>query len=224
VNGTGAAFGVAIGSLRRRGARTWLTSLGILIGIAAVVVVVSLGQATRQQVGNQLQSLGSNLVYVFPKATAKSGVRIRSGVPVGLTIRDADAIAKATAGFSLVTVYASTRSLLVSEFANEQVDVVGSDERYLEVRGYALDAGRNITAAEVDTKAKVVLVGAKVRSKLFGTMDPVGRRLRIGRHGYLVVGVLASKGQSPFGADQDDRVVMPIGSWFASEYDYGLSA
>jgi putative ABC transport system permease protein len=92
---------------------------------------------------------------------------------------------------------------------------VGSDEHYVDVRGYALESGRNITTAEVEAKAKVLLIGSKVRSKLFGTVDPIGRRLRVGRHGYRIVGVLASKGQSPFGADQDERVVMPIGSWFS---------
>jgi putative ABC transport system permease protein len=213
--GVSAAVLVAFGSLRRRGARTWLTSLGILIGIAAVVVVVSLGQAAREQVGNQLQSLGSNLIYVFPRAVPKSGARIRDGIPKGLTIRDAEALAKAVPATTLVTVYATTQSLLASQYANELLDVVGADERYLDVRGYALESGRNFSAGEVESKAKLVLLGAKARSRLYGTVDPVGHRVRIGRHDYQVIGVLESKGQSPFGADQDDRVIMPIGSWFA---------
>jgi putative ABC transport system permease protein len=209
------ALFVAIGSLRRQGARTWLTSLGILIGIAAVVVVVSLGQGAQQQVGSQLSSLGSNLVYVFPRAVPKSGLRLSSGVPKGLQLRDAQAIARGANAAGQVTVYASTRSLVVSEFANEQLDVVGSDEHYLGVRDYKLSAGRNLTAADVSGKVKATLLGAKAAVKLFGENDPVGRRLRIGRHSYEVVGVLASKGQSPFGSDQDERLVIPIGAWFS---------
>jgi putative ABC transport system permease protein len=207
------AIRIAFESLGRQGYRSWLTSLGILIGIAAVVVVVSLGEGAREQVTSQLSSLGSNLIYVFPRSVPKSGVRIAS-VPSGLTMRDLDALRRGSSA-AAITAYVSTRAMVVSEFANEQIDVVGSDQSYLEVRGYSLSRGRNLTANEVETKARVLLLGSKARSRLFGEVDPVGRRLRIGRHSYVVIGELTSKGQSPFGADQDDRVVMPIGSWFA---------
>lgn len=210
-----AAVRMAVRALLRQRLRTGLTSLGILIGIAAVVVVVSLGQGTREKVGSQLQSLGSNVIYVFAQPTAKSGLRTTDSIPEGLTVDDAAAIRESVSATAAVTVYASMRMPVQSEFANEQTDVVGSDEHYLTVRGYALTAGRDLAAEEVRTKDKVTLIGSSVRDKLFGTADPIGRSVRIGRHSYRVVGLLQSKGQSPFGADQDDRMVIPIGTWFA---------
>lgn len=206
---------MAVRALVRQRLRTGLTSLGILIGIAAVVVVVSLGQGTREKVGSQLQSLGSNVIYVFAQPTAKSGLRTTDSIPEGLTVDDAAAIRDAVSAAAAVTVFTSMRMPIQSEFANDQVDIVGSDEHYVTVRGYALTAGRDLTAEEVRTKDKVALIGATVREKLFGGTDPIGRQVRIGRHGYRVVGLLESKGQSPFGADQDDRVVIPVGTWFA---------
>lgn len=206
---------LAIKALGRNRLRTALTSLGILIGIAAVVVVVALGQGARERVSSQLQSLGSNIVYVFPQPRARSGVRTAFEGPGGLTVGDAAALRREASAVGAVTVYTSVRISVHSEFANDLVDVVGADEYYLTVRDYALDAGRNITPHEVATKAKVVLIGKTAQQKLFGEIDPVGRSVRIGRHSYRVVGRLSSKGQSPFGTDQDDRLVMPIGSWFA---------
>lgn len=210
-----AAVRMAVRALLRQRLRTGLTSLGILIGIAAVVVVVSLGQGTRERVGAQLQSLGSNIIYVFAQPTAKSGLRTTASIPEGLTVNDAEAIRSSVSAAAAVTVYASLRMPVASEYANDQVDIVGSDEFYLTVRGYKLTSGRDLTAEEVRTKDKVALVGTTVRDKLFGTTDPIGRSVRIGRHSYRIVGLLESKGQSPFGADQDDRLVIPIGTWFA---------
>jgi putative ABC transport system permease protein len=211
----GAAVRMALRALLRQRLRTGLTSLGILIGIAAVVVVVSLGKGTRERVGAQLQSLGSNIVYVFAQPTSKSGLKTTASIPEGLTVEDAHAIRSSVSGTAAVTVYTSLRMPIQSSYADERTDIVGSDEHYVAVRGYALTAGRNFTAEEVRTKDKVALIGTTVRDKLFGSVDPVGLFVRAGRHRYRVVGLLESKGQSPFGADQDDRLVIPIGTWFA---------
>jgi putative ABC transport system permease protein len=209
-----AALRLAFSSLARQRLRTALTSLGILIGIAAVVIVVSLGQGARQRVGDQLQTLGENIVYVFYRPATRSGVRSTMGGG-GLTLKDAAALRREASAVSAVTVYGSARLSVQSEFANDRIDVVGGDEYYLDVRGYSLIAGRNFTAEENAAKAKVLLIGTTVQEKLFGEIDPIGRLLRIGRHSYRIVGRLSSKGQSPFGTDQDDRVVMPITSWFS---------
>ncbi len=209
------AVRLALHSLLRQRLRTVLTSLGILIGIAAVVIVVSLGKGARERVGSQLQTLGENVVYVFAQPTAKSGARSVLEGPGGLTLADAVALRREATALAAVTVYASVRLPVQSEYQNEQIDVVGGDEFYTQVRGYSLASGRDLTAEDVVQKRKVVLVGTTVTDKLFGPIDAVGRQIRIGRHSYRVVGALASKGQSPFGTDQDDRIVMPIGSWFS---------
>lgn len=209
-----AALRLAITALSRQRLRTLLTSLGVLIGIAAVVIVVSLGKGAREQVSSQIQALGENVIYVFAQPTAKSGARSVLGGG-GLTLRDAETLRHQAATLSAVTVYSSVRLPVQSEFESDQIDVVGGDEFYTRVRGYDVASGRDLSREDVVTKAKVVLVGTTVVEKLFGQVDPVGRQLRIGRHSYRVIGTLASKGQSPFGSDQDDRLVMPIGSWFA---------
>ncbi len=215
MNALWAALRLAMMSLLRQRLRTALTSLGILIGIAAVVIVVSLGQGARERVGSQIQTLGENVVYVFARPTAKSGARAVFEGPGGLTVADAKALRREASTLSAVTVYASVRLPVQSEFENEQIDVVGGDQFYTRVRGYSLASGRDLNDEDVVQKSKVVLIGTTVKEKLFGDVDPVGRQLRIGRHSYRVVGTLASKGQSPFGTDQDDRIVMPIGSWFS---------
>ena len=192
--------------------RSALTVLGILIGIAAVVVVVSLGESARQQVTSQIQSLGSDLIYIFnasgrgrSQATEKTGRRLSS--------RDALAIRQQVPELRGVTVYASLNASAVSPFDSASVSIVGADQDYVTVRGYNLVSGRNLTEEEVRAKAKVVLIGTTAATNLFGSMDPVGYGLRIGRHRFDVVGALSSKGFSPFGTDQDDRIVMPIGAW-----------
>ncbi|HEX2731413.1 MAG TPA: ABC transporter permease [Polyangiaceae bacterium] len=215
MTGVFAALRLALKALVREPRRTVLTCLGILIGIAAVVVVVALGQGARQRVGDQLQSLGSNLIYVFPQPTAKSGVRTVFSGPGGLTLEDAEAIRREATAVREVSIYRSIHIAAASEFADDQIDVVGTDEHYLDVRGYSLSSGRNFTPEEVSTKAKFTLIGKTVQDKLFGGEDPLGRSVRIGRHTYRVIGVMKSKGESPFGVDQDDRLIVPIGSWFA---------
>lgn len=208
-----AALRLALVALVQEPRRTILTCLGILIGIAAVVVVVALGQGARARVSDQLKSLGSNIIYVFAQPNAKSGVRTVLGAG-GLKLSDAEAIRREASAVGSVTVYTSTHMGASSELANDEVDVVGSDEHYIKVRAYDLLAGRNFTPEEVASKAKYLLIGTTVRKKLFGEQDPIGQRIRLGRHSYQVIGMMQSKGESPFGADQDDRVVMPIGGWF----------
>jgi putative ABC transport system permease protein len=215
VNTTLAALRLALVALVREPRRTVLTCLGILIGIAAVVVVVALGQGARRRVTDQLQSLGSNIIYVFPQPSSKSGVRTVLGAGSGLKLSDATALRREASALGSVSVYTSTHQTAASEFANDQVDVVGTDEFYLQVRGYELLAGRNFTPEEVATKTKFVLIGTTVRNKLFADQDPLGRSVRVGRHSYTVIGVMRSKGDSPFGVDQDDRLIVPIGSWFS---------
>jgi putative ABC transport system permease protein len=205
---------LALRSVLRSGLRTTLTVLGVLIGIAAVVTVVALGESARGQVAAQIQSLGSNLIYVF---NGDGEGQSRAGERAGhrLSVQDAEAIRREVPGLRAITVYSSTKTEVVSDFETANVDVVGADQEYTSVRGYTLESGRDMSQSEVDAKAKICLIGQTAAQKLFGTSDPVGYSLRIGRHRFEVVGLLSPKGQSPFGSDQDDRIVMPIGSWQA---------
>jgi putative ABC transport system permease protein len=178
------------------------------------VVVVALGQSARDQIGNQIESLGTNLIYVF-NGDAQTGSRRNERVGHRLSVSDAEALRRQLPGLRALTVYASRSTQVISDVETSKTDVVGADQDYLAVRGYELLSGRDLTTLDVSSKAKVVLVGNTASRKLFGDTDPVGRTLRIGQSRFEVIGRLAPKGQSPFGSDQDDRIVMPIGTWTA---------
>ncbi len=208
------ALGLALGSIARSGVRSLLTVLGILIGIAAVVTVVALGESARDQISSQIQSLGTNLIYIF---NAEGEGRSQAGEQRGhrLTVADRDAIRTQVPGLSAITVYSSAQKQVVSDFETAKIDVVGGDQDYTTVRGYELVSGRDLTEAEVRAKAKVCILGHTAARKLFHETDPVGHTIRIGSHRFEVIGKLSQKGQTPFGTDQDDRIIMPIGSWHA---------
>jgi putative ABC transport system permease protein len=205
---------LAIHGLWRAKGRSALTSLGILIGIAAVVIVTALGTGAREAIDRQIESLGSNIVFIFHQESGKSGARQRAGAGSGLTERDALAIRREATAIDKVTVYSEVRAQVVSELGNDKIAVIGVDNDYFPVRGYSVASGRSFTDADQQLKAKICLIGQTAIEKLFGSVDPVGRYVRIGKYPYLVIGTLTPKGQSPF-EDQDDRVLMPIGSFRA---------
>lgn len=207
-----ASVGLALRSMARSGVRSLLTVLGILIGIAAVVTVVALGESARAQVSSQIQSLGSNLIYVFnADGEGRSQRSERRGHR--LLVSDAEAIRAQVPGLRGITVYASTQKQVISEFESSTVDVVGGDQDYVKVRGYEIVSGRDLEEGDVSAKAKVCLIGQSAATQLFHEADPVGRSVRIGSHVFEIIGLLSPKGQGPFGNDQDNRIVMPIGSW-----------
>lgn len=188
--------------------RSILTSLAILIGVAAVVVVTALSAGARENVGQRIQSLGSNLVFVFSRKSAPSGVRREVQ---GLTEQDAEAIRRESPA-EAVTVYSDLRSQVKSDYGNHKTKVVGADLSYFEVRAFSIERGREWSPGEARSKAKVVALGQQVVDELFGSRDPIGQNVTIGRHSFLVIGVLAPKGESSF-EDQDDRILMPITTW-----------
>jgi putative ABC transport system permease protein len=205
---------LALRSVARSGLRSTLTVLGVLIGIAAVVTVVALGESARDQVASQIQSLGSNLIYIF-NAEGEGQAQANERAGHRLSVADAEVLRREVPGLRAITVYSSTKAEVVSDFETASIDIVGADQDYATVRGYAIQSGRDLSQSEVEAKAKVCLLGQTAAEKLFGYNDPVGQSLRIGRHRFEIIGSLSRKGQSPFGSDQDDRIVMPIGSWHA---------
>jgi putative ABC transport system permease protein len=206
---------VALRALSRAPLRSSLTVLGILVGIAAVVVVVALGEGASGRIGGRIESLGSNVVYVFDEPTAPGGARHGRAIQTGLRDEDAEALRREATALSGVTVFTSTTSQVRSAFANAKTSVMGTDTSYFPVRGFDLATGRIWTVPEERAKARVCVIGPTAATNIFGSVDPLGRTLRIGKHPYVVIGTLARKGQSPFGEDQDDRILMPVGTWRA---------
>jgi putative ABC transport system permease protein len=203
------SLSLAVRALLAAKVRALLTTLGILIGTAAVVVVVALGTGARARIGAEIANIGTAAVFVFPDTGMRGGTR--SGT-AGLSDGDATAIRVDASAVSGVTVWNTLRARVHSAYDSYKTSVMGVDQEYFQVRGFALADGRGFTESEVRSKAKVVVIGATVRRELFGTEPAVGQWLRLGRHAYRVIGLLSEKGRTPF-EDQDDRVIMPIGTW-----------
>ncbi|MEZ4372040.1 MAG: ABC transporter permease [Polyangiaceae bacterium] len=206
-----ASVKIAFSALSRSWLRSILTTLGVLIGVASVVVVTALGRGARERVGDQIESLGSNLLFVWSQPVAKSGVRTAA---VGLTDADAVAIRNEATAVELVTVYSDTKVQVISPYGNDQIQVCGVDTNYLGARKFEVLQGRMWNANEEQVKAKVALIGQTAIDKLFPGQDPIGHYIRLGKHPFRIIGTLKPKGQSPF-EDQDDRILIPIGSWRA---------
>jgi putative ABC transport system permease protein len=208
------ALRLAVVAILRNKLRTSLTMLGILIGVAAVVVTTALGSGARAQINRQIESLGSNVLLVFPQPNQASGARGAQGNPwLRLTEDDAKAILRGSTSVSGSAPYLRANAQVVSEGSNANTQVFGTTRAYFTVREWGVKSGELWQETSELSGERVCLVGSTVAETLFGKADPVGRTIRIGRHPFRVIGLLESKGQSPFGSDQDDIVMMPAASF-----------
>ena len=200
----------ALDSLRAHPLRSVLTMLGVVVGVAAVITVMALGEGARQGIIAQIQSLGGNLLLVTPGSAQTQGVQLGSGSGESLTEGDANAIALEIQGVLTAAPSAFKREQVVRGNANWSTTVQGITNAFLTAREWHLSAGRPFTAREEEGAAKVALLGDSVASQLFQGVEPAGQILRVGGIPFEVVGVLEPKGQSSTGADQDDKVMIPL--------------
>ncbi|MGK4002005.1 ABC transporter permease [Sorangium sp. So ce1036] len=206
-----AAVRLALRAIVRSKLRAALTVLGILIGVAAVVVVVALGTGVRNQILGELSGLGANSIYIFPQSTQASGLKRRDSAR--LSEADGAAILEESISVAELSPFSSTSMQIVAGEANVATQVMGVTRSYFSILSYTVDEGEGWTEADEQLKTKVCVIGETVRENLFGAGEAVGQYIRIGKHPFRVIGVLTKKGQSPFGEDQDDRLLMPIGSF-----------
>ncbi|HEY1959758.1 MAG TPA: ABC transporter permease [Polyangiaceae bacterium] len=199
-------------AIRRNLLRATLTVLGILIGVAAVVIVTALGDAYRNQIGSRIESLGSNFIIVFPQQSNASGARGAQGGGVRLTEDDGKAIRRESVSIAAVAPMLRAQAQFVYGDKNVSTSAIGTTRDYLVVRNWKLQSGSMWDEHDETLKTKVCVLGTTVKTNLFGDADPVGQYIRVDRYAYRVLGVLESKGQAPIGGDQDDMVIMPIGS------------
>ena len=200
-------FMLALRSIRRNLLRSFLTVLGIVIGVSAVITMVTLGNGATMAVQNQISGLGTNLLQVRP------GQRIGPGGGSGAPAfkdTDADAIAQQIGGILAVAPEARAGATVVAGGRNWTTSIIGSTNAWLQTGNWAVRTGRVFSDAELRAGAAVCLIGETVRRELYGTRDAVGEQLRVKAFSCEVVGVLASKGQGAFGNDQDDTVVVPL--------------
>jgi putative ABC transport system permease protein len=200
----------ALEALRRNVMRTMLTALGIIIGVAAVIVMMALGNGARASIESRIRSAGTNLIIVMPGSATVGGVRLGQGARTTLTPADAEAIGRDVAGVAAVSPGATARAQVVSATGNWSTQIQGASAELASIRNWSVESGSFFTDADVTRAGKVALLGAVVRDQLFGAnSDPTGETIRIANQPFMVVGVLERKGQSAIGQDQDDTVIVP---------------
>ncbi|HYV82651.1 MAG TPA: ABC transporter permease [Pyrinomonadaceae bacterium] len=202
---------VAFRALVRNKMRAALTMLGIIIGVSAVIAMVSIGQGASASVQAQIESIGTNLLFVSAGAQNVGGVRSGTG-DTGtntLTVDDLDAIKREVPSVSMVTPNVNARSQLVAGNMNWNTGVTGVSEQYPEIRKWPVATGSFFTDADVRTAARVIVIGQTLADNLYPGQDPIGQDIRVMNLPFRVVGVMLRKGQDPQGRDQDDVAFAP---------------
>jgi putative ABC transport system permease protein len=202
----------ALRALRRNSLRTFLTMLGIIIGVAAVIALVSIGNGAKARVEAEIASLGQNVLLVLAGEVQRGGASMGYGSAGTLTKADFQAIRREITGVTGATPEVRTPAQVAYGNQNISTTVIGVSAEYLEVRSWLPDSGANFTESDVRSSAKAVLLGQTAATNLFGAADPVGKTIRIRGAPFRVLGLLSAKGLSMVGQDQDDIVLMPYTS------------
>ncbi len=204
------AVRIALRGLRVNKMRSALTMLGIIIGVAAVITMLSVGEGARASLAKSIASLGSNMILVIPGSTTSGGARMGAGNTNTLVEGDVEAINnEATAVDVAAPIVRGTAQVVYSD-RNWSTSFIGTTEDYEQVREWSVAKGRFLNRQDVDGRTKNCLIGSTVVQELFGDEDPINKVIRIQKVPFTVVGVLETKGQSPMGQDQDDIIFVPV--------------
>jgi putative ABC transport system permease protein len=203
-------FKISFRALRVNKMRSALTMLGIIIGVGAVITMLAVGTGASDRISQQMSSMGSNLLIVLPGSSTAGGIRMGSGTQPTLTQDDAEAIASQCPAVSDVAPMHNGAAQVVYGNQNWSTLIYGTTPGILPVRDWSIATGRVFTDQDVRNATKVCLLGQTVVDNLFANMDPIGQIIRIKKVPFLVIGVLASKGQSVMGQDQDDTIFIPL--------------
>ncbi len=207
-----ATLRIAVRALRRNTLRTLLTMLGIIIGVAAVIATVSIGNGAKSQVEAQIASLGQNVILIMSGNVSRGGFRMGFGSAGTLTRDDYDAMRREIPALNGLSPEVNAFAQVAAGNQNNYVQIKGVGAEYLTVRSWDLTFGQNFSEQDVRTANKVALIGKTTANTLFGDADPVGQIIRIKSAPFTIVGALASKGSSMMGSDQDDVVLVPYTS------------
>jgi putative ABC transport system permease protein len=201
---------VAIAALKVNALRSFLAMLGVIIGVASVIVMVSVASGAGQAIEARIRALGTNLLIVSPGSFTSGGRRAGEGTAESLSEGDLKLIRDKVPGVAAAAGIVSGSAPIVAGASNWTTQVNGVNEDYLEVRDWPLTEGRNFTEAELRAGAKVVILGATAARELFGSVSPTGEQVRINNVPFTVIGLLSIKGQSGWGSDQDDTALVPV--------------
>lgn len=201
---------VAINALKRNKMRSFLTMLGIIIGVASVITMLAIGQGSKKSIQDQIASMGSNMLFVMPGNMMTGGVQQGGSSSQHLTIADVNAIRTECDAVVAASPEVRSSGQVVYGNSNWPTTIYGGGEEYLEIKSWKVVSGRNITDSEAKGSAKVCLVGRTVADELFGEgVDPTGETIRFKNIPFKIIGVLEEKGQNSFGQDQDDVIIAP---------------
>jgi len=200
---------VAIRALNRNKLRTALTMLGIIIGVGAVIALVSVGQGAQAMIQDQINGMGTNMMFIMPGNVFFGGASLGAGAASTLTEEDVNAMVKEIPTIAAASPIVRASGQLVFGNQNWFVQIQGSNEKFPLIRNWKVDSGEFFTDLDVRSADRVIVLGKTVSDKLFAGVDPIGQMIRVRNLPFRVVGVLAVKGQSMVGQDQDDTAVVP---------------
>ncbi len=208
-----AALRSALRALSANKLRSVLTMLGIIIGVGAVIAMIAVGRGATERVQEQMKGLGSNIMLVLPGGVTAGGVRLGAQTGQGLTEEDAVAIAREIPEVQVAAPSLRTGAQVVVGNTNWSTSILGTTNDYLEAREWPLASGRLFEAAEMQGSAKVAVIGQTVAQQLFGDADPLDQVIRVKKVPVTIVGLLEKKGQNAGGQDQDDVILVPLGTY-----------
>ena len=201
---------IALQALKVNKLRSALTMLGIIIGVAAVIVMVAVGSGAQAKVKEQIAGLGSNLMILWPGSVTTSGVRGGTGTAQTLVEDDAWAVMRELPEIQVAAPTQRGSGQIVWGNTNWLAAIVGATPEYFEARDWSLTSGRMFELGELSSSGKVAIIGQTVARELFGETDPIDQIIRVRGVPFTVIGLLEKKGQSMMGQDQDDIVIMPL--------------
>lgn len=201
---------IAVNSLKINKMRSALTSLGIIIGVSAVIIMLAVGTGAREKIAKDMDSMGSNLLMIRSASAKSGGVRMGMGTRPTLTLKDAQAIEKKVSGILAIAPYSAESKQLTFGNQNWSTSVGGTTASYLFIRNYEIQDGRNFVPEDIQNTAKVAIIGQTVATELFGDLNPIHKTIRVGNVPFRVIGILKTKGPSGMGHDQDDLIFIPI--------------
>ena len=204
------SFSMAFTALLANKMRSLLTMLGIIIGVGAVIAMVSVGMGVKSNVLSNISSLGSNMLIVSPGSTNRGGVRGAAGSHTSLKYEDAQAIKTKVKNIDYVSPTVSRSYQIVYGNQNWNSSVMGVTPEYMSIRSLEVGTGSFVSERDVQKRNRVAVIGSTVATNLFGASNPVGQNIRVNNQPFKVIGVLESKGQSSMGQDQDDVVIVPL--------------
>jgi putative ABC transport system permease protein len=205
---------IALRALQRNKFRTFLTMLGIIIGVASVIAMLAIGQGSKQSIQSQLSGMGSNMIIIRPNSNVVAGARLDATSVQTLTIDDVKALQKQAAHLSAVSPVSTARGQVIYGNSNWPTTMQGVNTTYLDqIRRWPLSSGVEFTEKDIAVQAKVCILGQTVVNNLFSHgEDPIGKYVRFAKIPFMVIGVLSKKGENAFGQDQDDVIIAPYTS------------